>query len=145
MQSEKPPQSVSVKSELEATFALQMRAAGIPEPLHDTFQFVPQRRFRADFAWPALNLIVEIDGGSMGVPCPKCRKLTEPDPSCRVCRGTGKHAGRHQSITGFRADCEKANEANLAGYLCLKFTGQDVNDGTALRYVERAIALLTNC
>ena len=48
-------------SRLEAIFALQIRALGLPEPERE-YQFDETRRWKFDFAWPAQMVAVEIDG-----------------------------------------------------------------------------------
>jgi hypothetical protein len=49
------------QSELEATFALQAMAEGLPEPVRE-YVFNASRGWRFDFAWPAVHVAVEIDG-----------------------------------------------------------------------------------
>lgn len=46
--------------------------------------------------------------------------------------------GRHTRGAGFTKDCEKYNEAILFGWRVLRFTGEQVNDGTAIRMIQRA-------
>lgn len=59
-------------------------------------RFHPERMWRFDFAFPSVKLAVEIDG-----------------------------RGRHQSIAGVRADCEKGNEAIRLGWRVLHFPATD--------------------
>ncbi len=84
----------------EAAFAAALRLHGrdLPEPVRE-FLFVPGRKFRADFAWPAAKLLAEIDGGAYAP-------------------GGGRHAGE--------ADKEKANLAACLGYRVLHFSPQQV-------------------
>jgi hypothetical protein len=70
--------------------ALHIRALGLPEPECE-YRFARPRQWRFDFAWPALLLAVEVEGGSW-------------------------NGGRHTSGAGFAADCEKYNEATLRGW-----------------------------
>lgn len=60
-------------------------------------RFHPTRRWRFDFAWPSQKLGVEIDG-----------------------------RGRHQTVAGVRADCEKMNEAIRLGWRVLRFPACDL-------------------
>lgn len=60
------------------------------------YRFHPTRRWRFDFAWPSQKLAVEIDG-----------------------------RGRHQTVVGVRADCEKHNEAIRLGWRVLRFPATD--------------------
>lgn len=65
-------------------------ALGIPEPVRE-FRFHPERRWRFDFAWPDASVALEIEGG---IYC----------------------SGRHVRPSGYAADCEKYNEAQLCGW-----------------------------
>lgn len=58
--------------------------------------FHPTRKWRFDFAFPSVKLAVEIDG-----------------------------RGRHQTVAGTRADCEKMNEAIILGWRVLRFPATD--------------------
>ena len=48
-------------SQLEATFAQQILALGLPEPERE-YQFDEARKWKFDFAWPEKRVAVEIDG-----------------------------------------------------------------------------------
>lgn len=100
-------------SGLEETFALHCRAANLPTPTRE-FLFARPRKFRADFAWPDLMILVEIEGGVW----------------------TG---GRHTRGAGFSKDCEKQNLAALAGYRVFRFTGDQVKNGSAIATTIKAI------
>jgi very-short-patch-repair endonuclease len=60
------------------------------------YQFHPTRRWRFDFASPSLMVAVEIEG-----------------------------RGRHQTIAGVRADCEKYNTAAALGWRVFRFPATD--------------------
>ena len=49
-------------SDLEDQFALQLRAAGLPEPLTQ-YQFHGTRKWKADYCWPSFRVIAECNGG----------------------------------------------------------------------------------
>lgn len=100
-------------SALEATFALQLRARDLPEPARE-FRFALPRRWRFDFAWPDRMLAVEIEGGIWS-------------------------QGRHTRGAGFAADCEKYNLATLMGWRVLRFTGQMIEDWSAVDAVALAL------
>jgi very-short-patch-repair endonuclease len=93
----------------------QCTAAGLPDPLEE-YRFHPARRWRFDLAWPAHKVAVEIDGGTFS-------------------------GGRHVSGVGHARDSEKANEAQLLGWVVLRVIPDWVRDGRALALVERALAL----
>lgn len=71
-------------------------APKIQEPVTE-YRFLDERRFRFDFAWPDKKVAVEIEGGLYG-------------------------KGRHTTVTGFNADCEKYNLAVMNGWKVLRFT-----------------------
>jgi very-short-patch-repair endonuclease len=102
------------QSALEAEMALQIRAAGLPEPERE-WHFC-ERRFRLDFAWPDRMLALEVDGGQF-VP----------------------HGGRHNT-DGDRA---KLNRAAILGWTVLRASGAMVKSGEALRTVEEAMRRAT--
>ena len=60
------------------------------------YRFSPARRWRFDFAWPDIKLAVEIEG-----------------------------RGRHQTVVGYRSDCDKYNEAVRLGWRVLRFPATD--------------------
>ena len=100
--------------DLEAIFALQLRATGMP-PHVTEYVFHPVRKWRFDFCWIDLKVAVEIDGG------------------------TGILRGKHVRPEGFRNDCIKLNEAALHGWLVLRGDSQMVKNGSLLAMAERAV------
>lgn len=68
-------------------------------------RFHPTRLWRLDFAFPSVKLGIEIDG-----------------------------RGRHQTVAGVRADCEKMNEAVRLGWRVLRFPATD--KGRALEWAR---------
>lgn len=102
-------------SEGEAALLWQCKAARLPEPVTE-YRFAPPRRWRFDLAWPAHKVAVEVEGGSYV-------------------------GGRHVTGSGFGADLEKYNEAGLLAWLVIRVTPGMVDDGRALRLVERALQL----
>jgi len=102
------------RSRWEDLLASQIKALQLPAPERE-YAFAPDRRFRADFAWPASRLLVEIEG------------LT-------------REGGRHQRFAGFEADAEKYRIAHDLGWLVLRFTPLQVKLGHAIRSIEIALA-----
>ena len=100
-------------SRLESALALQIRAAGLPEPVRE-YRALPPRRWRIDFAWVEARVGAEIDGATFS-------------------------GGRHVRGSGYDKDCEKCNALTLAGWRVLRFTGRMVRDGTALGVLETAL------
>lgn len=99
-------------SKLETLFAAQLAEAGLPEPIRQ-FRFHPKRRWRADFAWPAWKLLIEVDGGTW---------MKAPDG-----RGVG-----HAHPTRYASDIDKLNAAALAGWTVLRCTDKHIADGSIL-------------
>lgn len=100
----------SRRSELEETLAWQIKVARLPEPQRE-FRFLPSRRFRFDFCWLDRRIALEIDGGIW----------------------TG---GRHTRGKGAMSDAEKYSLAAIEGWRILRVTGQHINNGLALRWLE---------
>lgn len=88
------------KSLAEEAFAAEWAVSGLEGS--DTvreYKFHPTRKWRFDFAWPSQRLALEIDG-----------------------------RGRHQTVVGVRADCEKNNEAIRLGWRVLRVPATDKKD-----------------
>lgn len=109
----KRPAAKKDPSRLEAIFALQVRAIGLPTPERELI-FHPKRKWRFDFSWPEKKIAVEIDGGTSS-------------------------QGRHVRPTGYRADCCKMNSAALLGWTVFRGDAVMVKKGTLLEFVEAAI------
>lgn len=102
-------------SHLEAQFQLIVRIAHLPEPEVE-FRFHSRRRWRFDFAWPAQLVAVEIEGGVWS-------------------------QGRHTRGSGFAKDCDKYNEAVIAGWKVLRFTAQHLDEPDEV--ISKLTSLLT--
>ena len=89
------------------------RAAGLPEPVPE-YTFHPSRKWRFDFAFVLDKLAVEIDGGVWT-------------------------QGRHTRGSGRIADMEKQSEAAILGWRILYVTPEQISNGAALDYVQRAL------
>lgn len=100
------------KSNLEDDLHAQILAVGLPIPERQ-FRIKP-RRHMWDFAWAERRLVLDVQGG-------------------------GWIRGRHHRPAGYRADCEKANLATLAGYAVLRVDDSMVKDGSALALLEQAL------
>lgn len=106
------PQRIQ-RSPLEVMLAYQMDVAGIV--YQSEVRFDPKRRWRIDFAVSEKLIAIETEGGHW-------------------------IGGRHVRGAGFEADCEKYNALALAGWRLLRFTGNMIKSGVALRTIERALA-----
>ena len=85
-------------SVLESRFGALWEIAGCP-PLVREYRFDEVRRWRFDFAHPATQIAIEIEGGLYG-------------------------NGRHQRAQGYIADCEKYNVATLGGWQVYRLTSE---------------------
>jgi hypothetical protein len=103
-------------SEAEESFAISIRAFKHPEPVRE-FVFLPDRKFRFDFAWPDQMVALEVEGGIYG------GKKT-----------SGK--SRHTTIGGFEGDCIKYALAAAAGWRVYRFSSGQVMKGIALLHME---------
>lgn len=103
---------------LEDALAFQIRALRLPEPVRE-YRFHTARRWRADFAWPELGLLVEVEGGTWA-------------------------GGRHTRGDGFEKDAEKYNAAALDGWTVLRFTSHMIKSGKAIQIIERAMTRLVD-
>lgn len=99
-------------SALEDQFFWQLKVAGLPLPDREVTGLIPGRRFRFDFAWISVRLIVEIQGGTW-------------------------NAGKHGRGAGIAADAEKLAEAQLAGWTIFAVTSDQVQNGKGVRWVQR--------
>lgn len=85
-------------SKYEKQFSLYLRTIGHDLPAHEQeYRFHKTRRWRFDFAWPAVKVAVECDGGQW------------------MARG-GRHARD--------SDREKLNAAAVCGWRVLRYSGK---------------------
>ena len=91
----------------------QCLAEKLPVPVTE-FRFDSARRFRCDFAWPDYRVALEQEGGVWV-------------------------RGRHTRGTGYLRDLTKYNLAASSGWLVIRATPQQVQDGSAFTWVKRAI------
>lgn len=103
------------KPTLEELFLAQCIEQGIAPEARE-YVAIPRRRFRWDYAWPTLKILVEIQGGVF-------------------LRGRSGHT----SAAGVRRDATKNNLAVLYGYLPFQFTTDLVRNGSAVRFMKGLI------
>ncbi len=92
----------------------QIQAAGLPEPILQ-FMPVPGRKYRVDFCWVGVRLVLEVEGGVY------------------------QAASGHRSASGVIRDIEKYNSLILASWRVLRATADMVHDGRALAMVTGAL------
>ena len=113
----------------------QLAAAGFPEP-EPEFVFAPSigRNWRLDYAWPALKIALEIEGGGFG----RYIVITEGyerkrGQSLPIKPGTViRFGGRHNTGDGLQNDAVKYNRAAILGWLVIRATTTMVRDGIAI-------------
>ena len=94
-----------------------------PEQEH---RFAAPRRWRFDYAWPAVKLALEVEGGGYGVgrPCPAC--------------GQRRRVG-HQAAGRWAGDMEKYNTAVTMGWRVLRCRPQDLATAATVEAVRALI------
>lgn len=98
-------------SDLADMLSFQLKAAQIAHQRE--VQLIPERKFRTDIVvYP--RIAVECDGGTW-------------------------NGGRHSTGSGIETDSEKQNLLVIFGYRPMRVTKQQIKDGRALRWIERAI------
>jgi very-short-patch-repair endonuclease len=80
---------------------LQFSALSLP-PVTKEYRFHPVRKWRIDFAWPALKLAMEIEGGLF----------------VKGAHGRGAH---------YRSDCEKYNALAEMGWTLLRYLPNEID------------------
>lgn len=102
----------------EREFAFQVRAHKLPEPVTQYLWARDLgRQFRADFAWPAFAVIVEVQGG-IWMPA-----------------GVGAHSGG----AAIERDIEKAQHAALLGITLVPITEKQITSGVAIDITRRVL------
>ena len=104
-----------VGTEPERALETQLIQAGVTGYVKQ-HKFHPTRRFRFDYAWVDAMLAVECEGGTWAR------------------RRTG-----HTTGAGYAANCLKYAEGVILGWRILRFTTDQIDDGTALRYILAAL------
>jgi hypothetical protein len=103
----------------EALFAAAAKAHGLPVPIFE-FKFSTKRKWRFDVLFQSRagspDVAIEIQGGLFT-------------------------KGRHNQGAALIKEYEKINEAQLAGYVVLLVTPQQVDSGEVFDLVKRALEL----
>lgn len=113
----KTPRPLSVGEE---TFALHCQAYFHPvnQPTRE-YQFIADRKWRFDFAWPGKLVAVEVEGG------------------------TSFGRSRHSKGEGFERDAAKYNRAAREGWTVLRYSTRMVTSGEAIDEVVSVIQELS--
>ena len=101
-------------SDLEDRLAADLASRGVRAPEREV-EFLPPRKFRADFLWLAERLVVEVQGFAAG--------------------GRGPHGG----IGKMLRDVERGALAAAAGFRVLPVTAREIRNGKAVEWIEAAL------
>lgn len=107
-------QAKANREALELAMLQQIRALKLTEGMEREHEFAEGRRWRFDFAYPAIKVALEVEGGVF-------------------------QKGRHTTGAGFTADVEKYNAAALDGWLVLRATAAHVKSGRAIQWLATAL------
>lgn len=99
------------KKKWEDTLFYQIKVSGLPLPERE-YKFHPKREYRADFCYPAINLIIEVDGGQW------------------------LNKSGHTTGTGYESDRRRDGEAFLLGFRVVRVVPAMIEDLTALSIIE---------
>lgn len=102
-----------MSSELEDLLLFHIKVNGLPEPARE-YVFLPGRKFRADMAYVAEKILIEVQGGIYT-----------------------KYA--HNTGAGLERDYTKYNLANLRGWRVLQFSRSMIEDGTAVELIKKCL------
>lgn len=94
-------------------FPMLCKASGIPEPVSE-FRFHPTRQWRADWAWPAQRVLLEVEGGIWT-------------------------KGRHSRGAGMLKDMEKYNAATAMGYRVFRCVPKTLRATETLDMLQEAL------
>jgi very-short-patch-repair endonuclease len=108
----KKAEAKAKREALELTFKQQLRAIGLVEWFKCEYEFHPKRKWRFDFASPAMKLAIEVEGG------------------------TTYGNSRHSYGKGFDDDAEKYNTASALGWTLFRFSSNMIKSGKAIMFVE---------
>ncbi|HHB1586036.1 MULTISPECIES: hypothetical protein [Vibrio] len=100
-------------SHLEQLLLTHIKAVKLQLPEAE-YRFHHKRKWRFDFAYPDYQLAIEVEGGTWTT-------------------------GRHNRAKGYESDCEKYNTAALMGWRVLRFTGDMIKRGEAIKMIEEAL------
>lgn len=122
---------------------LHMLAPDLPDPVRE-YRFDPVRKWLLDFAFPAVKVAVELDGGGNGqaVICHHCGSAV------RARKADGSPgavlrlpAPSHYSAAGHARDNEKRNALVLQGWAVLSYTSTQL-DETPLEIAQQVRKLV---
>jgi hypothetical protein len=92
----------------------RIERAGLPAPVRE-YQFVPDRRWRFDLAWPDRRIAVELEGGVW-------------------------IRGAHTRGRGYEKDLAKYNRAGILGWTLIRMTPRQALRPESLEMIRAALA-----
>lgn len=129
--SKRKSQSKAKQESAADAFAAACADAGLQPVRELKFALEVGRKWAFDFAWPSVNVAVEIEGLVLRFTKKKRRD------------GTTYHlpeaGGRHATIDGFKEDCRKYATAAILGWMVLRFEQEMVRNGEALKFTQQLL------
>lgn len=98
------------RSAIEEEMALQIKTSDLPPPVRQ-YRYLPDRRYRADFAWPDKRLSLEVDGAV------------------------------HRIKGSFAAGFERDFLLKRAGWMVIHVGRAQVKNGDALKWITEMLGL----
>lgn len=139
--------TISKKAAAAAELAEQCRRLYLPMPTHygeKELVFAPPRRWRFDCAWTNLEQIMgwgtpmEPEHPIYGRQGRTAMQLAGPKLALEIDGGVFlKGGGRHNMGPGYRADCEKLNEAVILGWYVMRCLPEQIRSGQAVEWLDR--------
>lgn len=102
---------------VDALVDAQAREAGWPKPERE-YRYIPNRKLRADFAWPRARVLLEVQGGIF------TRQA-------------------HGSVSGLLRDLERGNLAAVNGWRLIRVTPEQVQKGAVTHWLKLLSVLAT--
>jgi very-short-patch-repair endonuclease len=129
----------------DTVFMQLLRNAGLPEPERE-FRFHEERMWRFDFAYPAMNIAIEVEGGVFGRPvvCNHCKQKvtrTIKDKNGKVRTVLVTEGSGHNTGAAIKKDAEKYNYAAILGWRVLRFIPDDLHKVETIEMIKEAMQL----
>lgn len=97
---------------------MQFRYEGLPLP-ECQYRWHETRQFRADFAYPGMKVLVEVQGG--------------------IYANKSGESGRHTTGIGYEADRARSNLAQRCGWMILEYGPKAIASGEAAKEIREVL------
>ena len=102
-----------IKGKPYPTFEEECQKRNLPPPEREV-RFHPTRRWRFDLAWLMQSVALEVEGGAF-------------------------YGHGHRSVGKFLREMEKYNEAQMEGWIVIRCTTRDMENGAVFKLLERVL------